>query len=105
MTLRENSGNNMTRNNNTDYKEGWGRRTEKRGQRTGLQRRRKTQEVRRKKMVKERKSEGRVGVLIETRTKANGGRAKTAGEMEKWEDRETRAEAKMRLWTEIIVET
>lgn len=31
--------------------------------------------------------EGRVGVLIETRTKASGGRAETAGETEKREDR------------------
>lgn len=43
----------------------------------------KKQEVRRKRMVEERKREGRVGVLIETRTKASGGRAKTAGETEK----------------------
>lgn len=34
-------------------------------------------------MVKGRKREGRAGVLIETRTKASGGRAKTAGETEK----------------------
>lgn len=34
-------------------------------------------------MVEERKREGRVGVLIETRTKASGRRAKTAGETEK----------------------
>lgn len=34
-------------------------------------------------MVKGRKREGRAGVLIETRTKASGRRAKTAGETEK----------------------
>jgi len=54
-------------------------------------------------MVEERKRKGRVGVLIETRPKANGGIAKTAGEMENGEDRETAAEAKTRLWTVMIV--
>lgn len=42
-----------------------------------------------------------LGVLIETRTKASGGRAKTAGEMEKREV--TKTEAKTRLGAVITV--
>lgn len=58
------------------------REEEERAEGTGPQRRRNAREVRRKKIVEERKREGIVGVLIETRTKASGVKAKTAGETE-----------------------
>lgn len=61
-----------------------GRRRKRRGQKAQDHRdKEKAREVRRKRMVEKRKREGRVWVLIETRTKASGRRAKTAGETEK----------------------
>lgn len=57
----------------------------RKGKADGRARRQGAREVRRKRMAEERKREGRVGVFIETRTKASGGKAETAGEKEKWE--------------------
>lgn len=55
----------------------------RKGKADGRARRQGAREVRRKRMVEERRREGRVGVFIETRTKASGGKAETAGEKEK----------------------
>lgn len=56
---------------------------EERAEGTGPHRRTTSSRLQRKRVVDGSKRRGRVGVLIETRTKASGRKAKTAGEMKK----------------------
>ena len=67
--------------NNTDTKDRWGKeQEEERAEGTGPGRQRKSKRGQKEEDGRGEEERGAVGVLIETRTKANGGRAETAGE-------------------------